>query len=466
QTGGALGSLVGQALHTTAAERKVLLACGAAAGMAAIFSAPIAAVILAIELLLFEFTTRSFIPLVIASSLATAVHFELMGREPLFAFAAVDFGLPGGLPFYALLGVLCGLLAVGLSKALYWVEDQFERLPFDPMWWPALGGLGLGLIGLTAPRVLGVGYETIGDILNSRLELRALAIIMVAKTLALLVSLGSGTSGGLLAPTFMISAAMGAAFALICDRLLPGLGLAPGAFALVAMAAVFGAASRATFTFIIFAFETTRDYTAMLPLMLASVIAAGIARIWMDHSIMTEKLARRGVRVHQDYEADVWQRLTVGEVMDPAPATVAATMLVDALAARIAAQQPELTRHQALPILDADGRLAGIITRKDLVRALGDEAAGPLTVLEAGSAVVTVAYPDETLHEASLRMARAQIGRLAVVSRADPTRLCGYLGRNELISARLRMLDEEHRREPGWAARRTRPAEPPLGARP
>ncbi len=176
QTGGAMGSLVGQIIHVTAAERKVLLACGAAAGMAATFSTPIAGVILAIELLLFEFKSRSFIPLVIASTLATSVHFSLMGRGSMFSIGTLDFGIPSQLPYYLVLGLLCGLAAILFSNALYWVEDQFERLPFDPMWWPAIAGLFLGLIGLFVPRVLGVGYDTISEILNGRLPLTVLLV--------------------------------------------------------------------------------------------------------------------------------------------------------------------------------------------------------------------------------------------------------------------------------------------------
>src|SRR6202140_4143038 len=284
QTGGAVGSLVGQAFHTTAAERKVLLACGAAAGMSATFSTPIAGVILAIELLLFEFKSRSFIPLVIASTLATAVHVQLLGSGPMFAVAPVDFGIPKALPFYLLLGVICGLAAVGFSNALYWAEDQFEKLPIDELWGAAIGALGLGIIGYFVPRVFGVGYDTIGDILNGSLALKLLLVVMVAKAVALIVSLGSGTSGGLLAPMFMSSAALGGAFAMLANRIFPSAHLSPGAFALVSMGAVFGAASRATFPFIIFAFEITRDYNAVLPLMLVSVIAAGIAVLLMPHA--------------------------------------------------------------------------------------------------------------------------------------------------------------------------------------
>ncbi|MGH9516391.1 MAG: chloride channel protein, partial [Terriglobales bacterium] len=192
QTGGAVGSLIGQLLHTTASERKVLLACGAAAGMSATFNTPIAGVILAIELLLFEFKSRSFIPLVIASTLATAVHMQLLGAGPMFHVAAMNFDVPRGLPFYLLLGGLCGLAAVGFTRLLYWTEDLFEKLPIDELWWPAIGALGLGIIGYFVPRVLGVGYDTIGDILNGNLVLKVLVVVMLAKAAALVISLGSG----------------------------------------------------------------------------------------------------------------------------------------------------------------------------------------------------------------------------------------------------------------------------------
>src|SRR5438874_4599451 len=374
QTGGAVGSLVGQVFHTTAAERKVLLACGAAAGMSATFNTPIAGVILAIELLLFEFKSRSFIPLVIASTLAAAIHMQLLGAGPMFSIAAMDFNIPRALPFYLLLGVICGLAAVGFTRLLYWVEDLFEKLPVDELWWPAIGALGLGIIGFFVPRVFGVGYDTIGAILNGQLAWKILLIVMIAKFAALVISLGSGTSGGLLAPTFMWSAALGGLFAMIGNYLFPSAHLSPGAFALVAMGAVFGAASRAAFTFIIFSFEITRDYNAVLPLMLVAVIADGIAMLFMPNSsIMTEKLARRGLRVHQDYEADALTQATVDETMEKEAPVVSANTKVGALAERIARHDPAVARHEALLILDDAGLLSGIITRGDVLRALVKE---------------------------------------------------------------------------------------------
>src|SRR2546421_9664600 len=454
QTGGAVGSLVGQIFHTTASERKVLLACGAAAGMSATFNTPIAGVILAIELLLFEFKSRSFIPLVIASTLATAVHMQFLGAGPMFTVTSMDFGIPRALPFYLILGVICGLAAVGFSRLLYWTEDQFEKLPVDELWWPAIGALWLGIIGYFVPRVLGVGYDTISDILNANLALKLFIIVMIAKAIALVISLGSGTSGGLLAPMFMSSAALGGAFAIGTNHLFSGANLSPGAFALVAMGAVFGAASRATFSFIIFAFEITRDYNSVLPLMLVSVIADGVAMLFMPgSSIMTEKLARRGLRVHHDYETDVLTHVTVSETMDHEAPLVAADMRVGELAERIARRDPEVSRHQGMLVVDEERELVGVITRGDILRALDKDPVGTMTVREAGSSRVVVTHPDELLSQASAKMLRHNIGRLPVVDRHDPHRILGYLGRPGIMSAGLRRLEEEHVREPGWIAR-------------
>ncbi len=456
QTGGALGSLIGQLIHTTASERKVLLACGAAAGMAATFSTPIAAVILAIELLLFEFKSRSFIPLVIASTLATTIHLWLMGAGPMFTVTVVDFGIPGALPYYILLGLLCGLAAAGFSNLLYWVEDLFERLPFDSMWYPALGALGLGVIGYFFPRVIGVGYDTISDILNARLALNVLLAVMLFKSLALVISLGSGTSGGLLAPMFMAGAALGGAFAMIVNQIIPDAHLSPAAFALVGMAAVFGSAARATFTLIIFAFEITHDYNAILPLMLVCVIADGVAISLMRNSIMTEKLVRRGLHIHLEYEPDVLQQVRVGEVMDSKPDVIPPTMTIKELADHVTRGDPAFIRHQAFPIVDKH-HLVGIVTRGDIFQALAGESDETKTVLEAGNDEPIVTYPDELLHDAVSKMLRNDVGRLLVVDRQTPHTVVGYLGRAAIMEARLHRLHEEHIVEPGWLKRMALP---------
>jgi CBS domain-containing protein len=297
--------------------------------------------------------------------------------------------------------------------------------------------------------VLGVGYDTIGDILNANLGLRLLLIVMFAKAIALVISLGSGTSGGLLAPMFMSSAALGGVFAMGFDKLIPSAHLSPGAFALVAMGAVFGAASRATFAFIIFAFEITRDYNSVLPLMLVSVIADGISMLLMPRaSIMTEKLARRGLRIHQEYEADVLHSTTVSETMDHTVPTISADTSISELADRIGRGDPEVSRHQGLVIVDSEGNLAGIITRGDVLRAIEQDPS--MSVLEAGSRNVVVTFPDEALHDASEKMLRYNIGRLPVVDRAHERRVVGYLGRPGILAARLRKFEEEYVREPGW----------------
>jgi chloride channel protein, CIC family len=369
----------------------------------------------------------------------------------MFQVSAMDFTIPRGLPFYLLLGLLCGLAAVGFSKLLYWVEDQFDKLPIDQLWWPAIGALGLGIIGFFVPRVLGVGYDTISDILNGSLAWKLLLVVMVAKAAALAISLGSGTSGGLLAPCFVWSAAMGGIFATVANYFFPNAHLSPGAFALVAMGAVFAAASRATFTFIIFAFEITRDYNSILPLMLVSVIADGIAMLFMPNSsIMTEKLARRGLRVHQDYETDVLSQARVADTMEKDLPVIPANTTVSDLAKRVAQHDPTVARHQALLILDDAGQLAGIITRGDLLRALDKDSSGAMTVQQAGSTRLVVTYPDELVSEAAAKMLSNDIGRLPVIDRADPHKAVGYLGRRAVMAVRLRRFHDEHTREPGW----------------
>jgi chloride channel protein, CIC family len=450
QTGGAFGSLVGQIVSTTAAERKVLLACGAGAGMAATFNTPIAGVILAIELLLFEFRSRSFIPLVIACTLATSVRSVLLGQRSMFSMGNVNFDVLRGLPFYLVLGILSGIVAIGFTKLLYWVEDQFDRLPIDDLWHPAIGALGLGVIGFFVPRVLGVGYDTISDILNNNLALKLLIVIALFKALALVISLGSGTSGGLLAPMFMSSAALGGAFAIIVNMIFPSAHLSPGAYALVAMAAVFGAASRATFAFIVFAFEITRDYNAILPLMLGCVIADMVALRYLPKSIMTKKLARRGLSVPEYYEAGVLNVVRVGDVMRKDVLPVSPEMTVGEMAERMARHEPGFNLTEGLPIADTDGRLLGIVTQGDLLRSLEKKPRGRVTLGEVSERKPIVAYPDELVIEALFRMLQSDIGRLPVVSRENPEKMVGYLNRTTILSAWTRQLHEESHRDHGW----------------
>jgi CIC family chloride channel protein len=314
-TGGALGSLMGQVLHVSPAERKILLACGAAAGMSATFGAPLASVVLAIELLLFEFSTRAFVPLVVSASVAAGIHSALFGSGPLFAVPAHDYAGLAILPWFVVLGLACGVVAVVVSKGLFVVEDLFRRLPVNDFWHPVIGALIFSSVGLLVPRALGVGYDAIGDVLNDRLAVGAIAVLAGAKLVAWWIALGSGTSGGTLAPLLLIGGSFGSLVGSLALALAPGLGISPGAFAVVAMAATFGASTRATFTSIVFLFELTRDYQVIVPLMLAAVVADLVAAALMHETLMTEKLARRGLRVSTEYEVDVLRTTLVRDVM-------------------------------------------------------------------------------------------------------------------------------------------------------
>jgi CIC family chloride channel protein len=451
QTGGAFGSLIGQILNTTAAERKVMLACGGAAGLAATFNAPITGVLLGLELLLFEFRTRSFIPLVIASAMAVAIRRLLFGTGPMFNTGVVDYNFLPALPFYILLGLLCGLAAVGFSRCLEKLEEFFDHMKKIPSFLhPAVGALGLGIVGYLFPRVLGSGYDTIDGILNNKLTVEIVLLVLILKSFVVLLSLGSGTSGGTLAPMFMISAALGNVFAVVVNRIAPNAHLSPAAFAIAAMGALLGASSRATFTFMFCAFETTRDFHALLPVMLVCVIADGVAFYLLPSSIMTQKFAKRGMAVPGEYETDVLKSVRVSEIMRCDVVSIPPDMTVGELAEKIAKSAPGFNATQGIPIVSAENKLVGLVTHKDLLRALEKDPSGKTTVFDAGGRPLIVAYPDELGHDALLRMLHNDVGRLPVVSRADKTRLVGYLNRSSFLSAWRRQIDEEHVREEGW----------------
>ena len=438
-TGGALGSLIGQVVHVSPAERKILLACGASAGMAATFGTPLAAVILAIELLLFEFSTRAFVPLVVASSLAAGMHVLLFGSGPLFHVPSHSYAGLGKLPLYVLLGGVCGLVAVFVTRGLHLIEAVYRRLPVKEFWHPVIGAVGFATVGYIVPRALGVGYDAIGDVLSGKIAVAALAALVVAKLVAWWVALGSGTSGGTLAPVLLIGGGAGSLVGSAIATMAPGLHVSPGAFALVAMAAVFGASARATFASMVFVFEVTRDYQIILPLMLASVIADIVASALMRESLMTEKLSRRGLRVHAEYEVDVFRTTPVGDVMTtqivmlPATATVAD--------ARDLAQSGG---HRAYPLVDADGRLAGIVKRGDVTREGAEPEDGVDTIAESDPVSVT---PDTTLLDALNLMLQEEVDHLPVIDGAE--RLVGICTRTDILRARARQREQEERQR-GW----------------
>ena len=440
-TGGAIGSLLGQLVPVTPSERKILLASGAAAGMAATFGAPLAAVVLAVELLIFEFSTRALIPLMISASLAAGMHSLFFGSGRLFTVPAHDFAGLSQLPFYAVLGLACGLAAIVINKGLFAIEDGFRRLPIGQFWWPAIGALGFSCVGLAVPRALGVGYDQISDVLNGRLAVGALAVLALAKLVAWWVALASGTSGGTLAPILLISGCFGALFGHLAQSV-PGVHASVGAFALVAMAATFGAATRATFTSIVFMFELTRDYNAILPLMLATVLAVLVASAVSHESIMTEKLTRRGLRVPSDYHADILRTTDVGTVMTTDVQTVHCNVSVGEVAQRFRSNG-----HSAYPVVDDDGRCVGMISRGDLLDA-GDWTDDSRVSAAAASDVVFVTSRT-TVHEALERMLEEQVEHLPVV---DDGRLVGICTRTDILHARRTQFAHEQR-EPGWFTR-------------
>ena len=370
-TGGAIGSLIGQIVSVSSTERKILVASGAAAGMAATFGTPLAAVVLAIELLLFEFSRRALVPLVVACAVAGGMHAAIFGAGPFFAVPSHHFAGLGSLPIFAVLGVAAGLLAVVVAKGLFIVERGYRALPVGEFWHPVIGAVAFASVGLVAPRALGVGYDAITATLSNHLALTTLAVLAVVKLVVWWLALGSGTSGGTLAPILLISAGFGGLFGNAVVHLFPHVGVSAGAFALVAMAAVFGAATRATLTSMIFVFELTGDYKAILPLMLATVVAELVANTMLDHSLMTEKLARRGLRVQRDYEVDVLRTHIVREVMsDDAPPVDAATIGVDDLAIEAVREMLEQD-VEVLAVVDEGGVVVGTCTLADLARTRG-----------------------------------------------------------------------------------------------
>lgn len=439
-TGGAIGSLLGQLVRASPSQRKILLASGAAAGMAATFGSPLAAVVLAIELLLFEFSARAFIPLVVATSVAGGVHAELFGSGPLFHVPAHHFSGLGQLPLFAVLGLACGLLASLIAKGLFVVEDLYRRLPIPEGWHPVVGAAAFASLGLLVPRALGVGYDVIDDALAGRLALGTLAALAVGKLVIWWIALASGTSGGTLAPILIISSTTGALLGQLAADAFPGLHLSASSVALVAMAATFGAAARAPFAAIVFLFELTRDYDAILPLMLATVLADLVARSLLSDSIMTEKLTRRGLRVPSAYQADLLRTTEVRSVMTADPQTIPHGVPLSEVAERF-----EAGRHSAYPVVAPDGRLVGIVSRGDLLRGL-PEGATPLDVDAAE--LITVA-PGDTVASALQRMLEEGVDHLPVV---DGDRLVGICTRTDVLRTRRHQLEHE-RAQVGWLER-------------
>lgn len=465
-TGGALGSLVGQVLRITADERKTLLAAGAAAGMAATFGSPVSAVLLAVELLLFEYRARSVVPVALAAAAATGVRLALAGPAPVFPMPAVT--QPGGaaLAAYVVLGALIGLLAAGITRLVYAVEDAFERIPLHWMWWPAIGAVAVGVIGWMEPRTLGVGYSNIDQILSGGIVGRALVVLVVLKFVSWSVYLGSGTSGGTLAPLFTIGGGAGAAVGAAAAAAVPALGVDPHVAALVGMAAIFAGASHALLASVVFAFETTRQPMGLLPLLAGCSAAYLVSLLVSRNSIMTEKLARRGTEAGTEFVSDFLRHVRVGDAAAREVVTLQAAETLERVRGWLGSHAPGST-HQGFPVVDGDGRLVGVVTRRDLLDA--DVPSGR-RIGELVKRPPVVAYEDNSLREAADHMVAEGVGRLAVVSRGDPAELLGIISRSDLLNAHARRIDASRRarvvlrrprrRRAGSAADR-RPAEVP-----
>ena len=434
-TGGALGSLIGQYFHVSGAERKTLLVAGAAAGMTAVFGTPIAAVLLAIELLLFELRPRSLLPVAIACAVAGFVRPLLMDVGPLFPLQTTPIGMLG-LVSCAVAGLAAGALSWALSGALYKVEDLFEKLPINWMWWPALGGLVVGIGGYLQPRALGVGYDVIGDLLQNHLAVNVVLALLLCKAIMWVVALGSGTSGGVLAPLLM----MGAGLGVVVGPWLPG--GHPALWPLIFMAATLGGMMRAPIMSVMFALELTHDIQALLPLLTASTVAYGFTVLFMPRSILTEKIARRGYHIYREYGVDPLERHTVQEVMAHTVESIAAHMLIDdALALYFGEQQT----HRAFPVVK-DGVFAGMVDRATVLA--GKQGGKAVRVVDLfGANVPIVALPHETCRAVATRMAVHALERLAVVTDAHSSKLVGIISRSDLIKPSFDFHAQEHEQE-------------------
>jgi CIC family chloride channel protein len=436
-TGGSIGSLVGQVLPVSPAERKVLLATGAAAGMAATFNAPLASVILAVELLLFERSLRTIVPVAIASAVAAGVRMLAFGTTPLFAVHHVlRVGL-GHLWLFGIVGLAAGVLAVILNNGLFAIEASFRKLPIKMFWWPAIGAIGFSVIGLFDPRALSVGYSAISDTLNGHFAMAALAALLVTKLFAWWVSLASQTSGGTLAPMFLIGATMGGLLGDAFAHAWPGLHVSPAAFALVAMGATFGAAAQAPFTGMVFAFEVTGQYGMVVPLMIGVAAAELVAELFMEDRIMTEKLSHRGFRVDFNTEVDILRLLVVRQAMAEPVAVDAGTSVADA------SHFLKEAGTTAVAVVDDDGHYVGLAAVADLEGADPQEPVGPLASQE-----VRALLPREFLLSALTHLLERGMDSLPVV---DGDRVVGQLGRAEIAAQRLRRVRQFEAPQPGRA---------------
>jgi CIC family chloride channel protein len=433
------GALVGRILKNPEKRLQVLLGCGAAGGIAAVFSAPLAGVVFVVEVIYGELETSTFIPIVISSVFATLVSNSIIGIE-LLQIPAYSLVSPyRELGLYLVFGLLAGVVSTVLIRTLYYTKDLFSEIPVHPIFKPALGGLAVGVIGIFYPRVLGMGYGVITDALNNQFTFKLLLILLFLKILAFSLSLGSGGFGGTIIPSLFVGTMLGGAFGTIVDTLYPGMTAGPGAYALVGMGAVFAGTTRAPLTAILILFELTRDYNLILPLMFACVLSNVMSSALYSESIFTEGLRRKGIKIRKGREVDIMTSIPVKAAMVTNVQTISEDKSVETLEAFM-----KVSRHVGFPVIDSKGKLSGIVTLSDLRNKVKPGEAGK-KIGEIATREIEVAYPDETLDTALRRLASKQIGRLLIVDRTDKTKLLGIITRSDIVNAYNKKVVEKFR---------------------
>lgn len=447
-TGGALGSTLGQMLKITHNERKILLSCGATAGMSAIFGSPVAAIFLAIELLLFEFSPRAIIPVALACITGTAGHHLLFGSAPVFEIHAAT-AVPGNMALlcYSIIGLIMGVISAGVTKILYYIEDLFSRLPVHWMWWPAIGGLVVGITGYFFPATLGVGYENITNVLNGELTLKAVALLCIFKFISWSVALGSGTSGGTLAPLLTIGGAAGFLLGQLATSVMPGAGISLTLAALVGMSAMFAGASRALLTSIVFAIETTGALSGLSALLAACTGAYMISFFFLENTIMTEKIARRGIRTPDSFEPDVLQELTVDQVVGDQGFVINQNVLVSE-AREWVKMNPQYEDNYFI-ITDDDNALVGVISSSNLFGMQHEEDMHVGKLIRRAPVAVNMF---STLRNALELMVRENVDILPVVSETGS--VAGVLSHRHIVNAYKMDLQKEGEKLPFISVKR------------
>lgn len=449
-TGGALGSTLGQITKITDNERKILLAAGSAAGMAAIFGTPIAAICLAVELLLFEFSPRSIIPVAMACVTGAAGHQIFFESAPFFVMDFIE--IPGykALALYSVLGIIVGVLAVGTSKFVYYVEDMFEKIPIHYMWYPAIGGIVVGIVGYFAPKTLGVGYGNIHELLSGSLSLQVILGLCILKFVSWSVSLGSGTAGGTLAPLFIIGGATGSLIGLLLMGVFPDLGISLPLSALLGMAAMFAGASRAVLTSIVFAVETTGQANALLPLLAACLGAYFVSFLLMKNTIMTEKIARRGVRVPESYEFDALKHVYVGQFIKSDAFVLSEDSTVSET--REWLQQHPQYKSNYFVVSSEKGHYVGILSSSSL---FGQHRKGDDSIQSLVKRKNIYISKENSLRTAVKMMANEDIDVLPVVATdKKDDHIIGVLGYQDIISSYKDEMDEDVQHNPDISLKR------------